>query len=83
MHNKSYWIGLFLAAALFLTTGFIAGSSKYSAVFSGKGYSILNNKTGVLKTFIPSEKDNFFTVEVSYEQETFKRKIGQIENNIK
>ncbi|MFH1216035.1 MAG: hypothetical protein V1706_05990 [Pseudomonadota bacterium] len=83
MRNKSFWIGLLLATVLFLATGFGGGTSKYSAFFSGKGYSILNNETGVLKTFIPGEKNNFFTVEVSYEKETFKRKIGQIENNVK
>ncbi len=83
MDKKSLVIGILLGLTFFLVTGFSGGNAKYEAFFSGKGYSILNNQTGILKTFIPIKDNHFFTVEINYEKETFARRLGQIYNQKK
>ncbi|MBN2332246.1 MAG: hypothetical protein JXO49_00970 [Deltaproteobacteria bacterium] len=80
MDKKSLVIGILLATIFFLATGFSGGKGSYEAFATGKGYAILNCETGVLKTFIPAEKNRFFTVEINYEKESFTRKLGQVHN---
>ncbi len=83
MDKKSLIIGILLALSFFLVTGFSGGNVKYEAFYSGKGYSILNNQTGILKTFIPAKDNHFFTVEINYEKESFTRRLGQVHNQKK
>lgn len=83
MDKKSLIIGILLGITFFLITGFSGGNVKYGAFYSGKGYSILNNQTGILKTFIPTKDNRFFTVEINYEKESFTRRLGKIQNQKK
>ena len=80
MDRKSLLIGVLLATIFFLATGFSAKNARYEAFSTAKGYAILNSETGILKTFIPAEKNRFFTVEINYEKESFKRRLGQVYN---
>lgn len=83
MDKKSLIIGILLGITFLLITGFSSGNVKYEAFYSGKGYSILNNQTGILKTFIPTKENRFFTVEINYEKESFTRRLGKIHNQKK